>query len=125
MFSFPFDTVFQKYVRALVFDNPNEAYTLNQRVKLKNAYNAYYYPMKAIDIFNVEWALEETGKVKGPGLLYADSQGNVELRPYGFTLHAIGYTQDEAYINLEFSRSYSTKEKDYLMIQPCKHDHNK
>ncbi|MBR5866600.1 MAG: hypothetical protein IKZ04_01690 [Spirochaetaceae bacterium] len=118
-----FDSVFQKFIRALVFDNPNEP-TLNQLVKLKNSYNAYYYPMKAIDIFNVEWSLPDTGKMKGPGLLYSDSQGNVELRPYGFTLHAIGYTKDASYINLEFSRSYSTKEKDYLMIQPCKHDHD-
>ena len=72
----------------------------------------------------MEWSLPDTGKMKGPGLLYSDSQGNVELRPYGFTLHTIGYTKDASYINLEFSRSYSTKEKDYLMIQPCKHNHD-
>lgn len=120
-YSETFDSVFKKYARALVFDNPNEP-TLNQLVKLKNAYNDYYYPMKAIDIFNVEWDLSETEKRKGPGLLYADSQGNVELRPYGFTLHAIGYTESSSVINLQFSRPYSQDEKVYIMIQPCKHE---
>lgn len=125
-----FDSVFKKYAQALVLDNPNcgADVTLNKSAQWTSGYNGYTYPMKAIDIFNVNYEYEDKlGNLQkekvAPYLLPADSSGQFDLRPYGFTLHSVGYTENQGTVVMEFSRPYTTSEKVYILVQPCTHNH--
>ena len=118
-----FDSVFKKYAQALVLDNAPSAAnapSFNKSVLGIGEGNM----MKAIDIFNVQ-SQDELGqplKVR-PGLMKTDANSRVDLRPYGFTLHSIGYTDSAGDIQLTFSSPVEDKEKVYILVQPCNHNH--
>ena len=114
-----FESVFEKYVQALVLDNPSTTVpSFNKSVDGING------KMKAIDIFNVKTE-DELGREQSvrPILLKTDANNRVDLRPYGFTLHSIGYTKSAEDIQLTFSSPVEDKEKVYILVQPCNHNH--
>lgn len=111
-----FDSVFKKYAQALVLDNAPSAAnapSFNRPVEGING------NMKAIDIFKVQSQDEELY----PILFDTNANSRVDLRPYGFTLHSIGYTDSEGGIQLTFSSPVEDKEKVYILVQPCNHNH--
>lgn len=111
-----FDSVFEKYAQALVLDNAPPAAnapSFNRSVEGING------NMKAIDIFKVQYQDEELY----PILLDTNANSRVDLRPYGFTLHSIGYTKSAEDIQLTFSSPVEDKEKVYILVQPCNHNH--
>lgn len=116
-----FESVFEKYAQALVLDNApsaENAPSFNRSVEGING------NMKAIDIFNVQ-SQDELGRTQDvrPGLMKTDANSRVDLRPYGFTLHSIGYTKSAGEIQLTFSSPVEDKEKVYILVQPCNHNH--
>ena len=114
-----FESVFEKYVQALVLDNPSTTVpSFNKSVDGING------KMKAIDIFNVKTE-DELGREQSvrPILLDTNANSRVDLRPYGFTLHSIGYTKSAEDIQLTFSSPVEDKEKVYILVQPCNHNH--
>lgn len=118
-----FDSVFKKYAQALVLDNAPSAAnapSFNKSVLGIGEGNM----MKAIDIFNVEYE-DELGRTEyaRPGLMNTDANSRVDLRPYGFTLHSIGYTDSAGDIQLTFSSPVEDNEKVYILVQPCNHNH--
>lgn len=114
-----FESVFEKYVQALVLDNPSTTVpSFNKSVDGING------KMKAIDIFNVKTE-DELGREQSvrPILLKTDANSRVDLRPYGFTLHSIVRTDSAGKIQLTFSSPVEDKEKVYILVQPCNHNH--
>ena len=111
-----FDSVFEKYAQALVLDNAPPAAnapSFNRSVEGING------NMKAIDIFKVQSQDEELY----PILFDTNANSRVDLRPYGFTLHSIGYTKSAGEIQLTFSSPVEDKEKVYILVQPCNQNH--
>lgn len=111
-----FESVFEKYAQALVLDNAPPAAnapSFNRSVEGING------NMKAIDIFKVQFQDEELY----PILLDTNANSRVDLRPYGFTLHSIGYTKSAGDIQLTFSSPVEDKEKVYILVQPCNYNH--
>ena len=101
-----FETVFEKYMQALLLDNPPpHAKTFNKTA------NGIGGKMKAINLFN--------GTIKRPDYLGADAASRVDLRPYGFTLHRLGSSQSNN-IQLNFSSPVNKAEKIYILVQPHK-----
>ena len=75
-----------------------------------------------IALFETQDELGQPPKVR-PGLMNTDANSRVDLRPYGFTLHSIGYTDSAGEIQLTFSSPVEDKEKVYILVQPCNHNH--
>lgn len=118
-----FDSVFKKYAQALVLDNaPSTANAPSFNKSVPGIGGGKM--MKAIDIFNAEYQDEQgrTQKVR-PGLMNTDANSRVDLRPYGFTLHSIGYIDSAGDIQLTFSSPVEDKEKVYILVQPCNQNH--
>lgn len=118
-----FDSVFKDYAQALVLDNaPSTAQAPSFKKSVPGIGEGKY--MKAIDIFNVEYQdeLGRTQKIR-PGLMNTDANSRVDLRPYGFTLHSVGYTKSDGTIKLTFSSPVDRNEKVYILVQPCNHNH--
>ena len=82
--------------------------------------------MPAIDIFNVQShdELGRTQKVR-PGLMKTDANSRVDLRPYGFTLHGVRYTESASTINLTLSSPVNDAEKVYILVQPHSEERRK
>lgn len=119
-----FETVFRKYPQALVLDNPPKGETVpsfNKSVpgigKDKSGTDC---KMPAIDLFNDYFMIEEQSYSIKPGLMYSGSNNRVNLRPYGFTLHGVGYTESASTIQLNFSSPVNEHEKLYILVQPRK-----
>ena len=113
-----FDSVFKKYAQALVLDNaPSAANAPSFNKSVLGIGEGKR--MKAIDIFKVQYQDEELY----PILLDTNANSRVDLRPYGFTLHSIGYTKSAEDIQLTFSSPVEDKEKVYILVQPCNHNH--
>lgn len=115
-----FESVFKKYPQALVLDNvPEGAPSFNKSV------NGIGGKMPAIDIFNLVVSDGDGKKyiIKPPTLLPTKSSSRVDLRPYGFTLHSVGYTDSAGKVNITFSSPVSENEKVYILVQPCNHKH--
>ena len=106
-FNETFETVFAKYMQALLLDNPphEDVKTFNKTA------DGIEGPMKAINLFN--------GTIKRPDYLGADAASRVDLRPYGFTLHRLGNSQSGK-IQLNFSSPVNKAEKIYILVQPQK-----
>ena len=113
-----FESVFKKYVQALVLDNPPSTGNIPSFNKTADGING---KMKAIDIFNLE-GVDERGLKKrfSPVLFSPFSEKRVDLRPYGFTLHKVGNTNSAGSFSLTFSSPVNSSEKVYLLIQPRK-----
>lgn len=118
-----FESVFEKYAQALVLDNAPPAANAPSFNKSVLGIGEGEM-MKAIDIFNVQYQ-DEPGRTQTvrPGLMKTDANRRVDLRPYGFTLHSIGCTDSEREIQLTFSSPVEDKEKVYILVQPCNHNH--
>lgn len=88
----------RKYTQALVFTNTDYAYpTMNKDAKTSITYDSYTYPMKAIDLWNLDDRLTvSSSSVKYDGPEYFPCDGGYKLPPYGFTLHKIGTVDDDA-----------------------------
>lgn len=113
-----FESVFEKYAQALVLDNAPPAANAPSFNKSVPGIGEGKR-MKAIDIFKVQYQDEELY----PILLDTNANSRVDLRPYGFTLHSIGYTKSAEDIQLTFSSPVEDKEKVYILVQPCNHNH--
>ena len=112
-----FDSVFKKYVQALVLSNPpttGNAPSFNHKVKGIGG------DMKAIDLFEGS-IVDKHGKEYSlcPELLGVDANSRVDLRPYGFTLHRLG-TFQSGNIQVDFSSPVNQDEKVYILVQPKK-----
>lgn len=88
----------RKYTQALVFTNTDYAYpTMNKDAETSITYDSYTYPMKAIDLWNLDDRLTvSSSSVKYDGPEYFPCDGGYKLPPYGFTLHKIGTVDDDA-----------------------------
>lgn len=89
----------RKYTQALVFTNTEYDYpTMNKAAETDITCNGYEYPMKAIDLWNLDDRLEtvSSSSVKYDGPEYFSSSRGYTLPPYGFTLHKIGTVDDDA-----------------------------
>lgn len=97
----------RKYTQALVFTNTDYAYpTMNKDAETSITYNSYTYPMKAIDLWHLDYRLEvkSNSNVKYDGPQYFSSSTGYKLPPYGFTLHKIGTVDADAKsVNLTLS----------------------
>lgn len=113
-----FESVFEKYAQVLVLDNAPPAANAPSFNKSVPGIGEGKR-MKAIDIFKVQYQDEELY----PILLDTNANSRVDLRPYGFTLHSIGYTKSAEDIQLTFSSPVEDKEKVYILVQPCNHNH--
>lgn len=114
-----FDSVFKKYVQALVLDNPPDAAKVPSFNKSVSGIGGK--DMKAIDLFNGFIEYEDGKKASfRPGLFKGDANSRVDLRPYGFTLHGIGYTDSAMTISLTFSSQVNESENVYILLQPRK-----
>lgn len=113
-----FESVFRKYAQALVLDNPPD--NVNAPVPtFKTEAAGINGNMPAIDIFKQKVTYQDgRTAIVEPVLLKRDSQGRVDLRPYGFTLHGVGYTKSASTINLTFSSPVNDAEKVYILVQP-------
>lgn len=102
-----FETVFAKYMQALLLDNPphKDVKTFNKTAEGIGG------TMKAINLFD--------GTIKRSDYLGADAASRVDLRPYGFTLHHLGSSQSNN-IQLHFSSPVNKAEKIYILVQPQK-----
>ena len=116
-----FETVFRKYAQALVLDNAPSAVNAPSFYKTETGIEG---TMPAIDIFNVQ-SQDGSTDTKQPVLLKYNSQGRVDLRPYGFTLHGVGYTESASTINLTFSSPVNDAEKVYILVQPHSEERRK
>lgn len=88
----------RKYTQALVFTNTEYDYpTMNKAAETDITCNGYEYPMKAIDLWNLDDRLTvSSSSVKYDGPEYFPCDGGYKLPPYGFTLHKIGTVDDDA-----------------------------
>ena len=111
-----FESVFEKYAQALVLDNPPAAAyapSFNESVL------GIEGKMKAINLFEDFIDFGDGKKYfLQPILLRADANSRVALRPYGFSLHTIGYTDSAGTISLTFSSQVNDSEHVYVLIQP-------
>ena len=112
-----FESVFEKYAQALVLDNPPAAAnapSFNESVPGIGGQD-----MKAINLFEDFIDFGDGKKYfLQPILLRADANSRVALRPYGFSLHKIGYTDSAGTISLTFSSQVNDSERVYVLIQP-------
>lgn len=114
-----FDSVFKKYVQALVLDNPPDAAKVPSFNKSVSGIGGK--DMKAIDLFNGFIEYEDGKKASfRPRLFKGEANSRVDLRPYGFTLHGIGYTDSAMTISLTFSSQVNESENVYILLQPRK-----
>ena len=111
-----FDSVFKKYVQALVLSNPP---TIVNAPSFNHKVQGIGGVMKAIDLFEGS-IVDKHGKEYSlcPRLLGVDANSRVDLRPYGFSLHKIGYTDSAGTISLTFSSQVNDSERVYVLIQP-------
>lgn len=112
-----FESVFEKYAQALVLDNPPAAAnapSFNESVPGIGGQD-----MKAINLFEdfIDFG-DGTKYPLRPKLLSFDANSRVALRPYGFSLHTIGYTDSAGPISLTFSSQVNDSERVYVLIQP-------
>lgn len=112
-----FDSAYIKFAQALVLNNADkqDIATLNKDAKTYQ-FSGYTYPMTAIDLWSYNTV--NNAKVSGPVLYSAKKDGQLAVRPYGFTLHQIGYTQNAGSVSLTFSSPVSQTEQIYLLVQP-------
>lgn len=112
-----FDSAYIKFAQALVLNNADkqDTATLNKNAKTYQ-FSVYTYPMTAIDLWSYNTVND--AKVSGPVLYSAKKDGQLAVRPYGFTLHQIGYTQNAGSVSLTFSSPVSQTEQIYLLVQP-------
>ena len=112
-----FDSAYIKFAQALVLNNTDKqnTVTLNKDAKTYQI-SGYAYPMTAIDLWSYNTV--NNAKVSGPVLYSAKKDGQLAVRPYGFTLHQIGYTQNAGSVSLTFSSPVSQTEQIYLLVQP-------
>lgn len=112
-----FDSAYIKFAQALVLNNTDKqnTVTLNKNAKTYQ-FSGYTYPMTAIDLWSYNTV--NNAKVSGPVLYSAKKDGQLAVRPYGFTLHQIGYTQNAGSVSLTFSSPVSQTEQIYLLVQP-------
>ena len=118
-----FDSAYIKFAQALVLNNTDNlnntdkqnTVTLNKNAKTYQ-FSGYTYPMTAIDLWSYNTV--NNAKVSGPVLYSAKKDGQLAVRPYGFTLHQIGYTQNAGSVSLRFSSPVSQTEQIYLLVQP-------
>ena len=112
-----FDSAYIKFAQALVLNNTDKqnTVTLNKDAKTYQ-FSGYTYPMTAIDLWSYNTV--NNAKVSGPVLYSAKKDGQLAVRPYGFTLHQIGYTQNAGSVSLTFSSPVSQTEQIYLLVQP-------
>lgn len=112
-----FDSAYIKFAQALIPNNTDEqnTVTLNKDAKTYQ-FSGYTYPMTAIDLWSYNTV--NNAKVSGPVLYSAKKDGQLAVRPYGFTLHQIGYTQNAGSVSLTFSSPVSQTEQIYLLVQP-------
>ena len=111
-----FESVFEKYVQALVLDNPPAA---ANAPSFNNSVPGIDKNMKAINLFEdfIDFG-DGTKYPLRPKLLSFDANSRVALRPYGFSLHKIGYTDSAGTISLTFSSQVNDSERVYVLIQP-------
>ena len=112
-----FDSVFKKYVQALVLSNPP---TIVNAPSFNHKVQGIGGVMKAIDLFEGS-IVDKHGKEYSlcPKLLGVDANSRVDLRPYGFTLHRLG-TFQSGNIQVDFSSPVNQDEKVYILVQPKK-----
>lgn len=112
-----FDSAYIKFAQALVPNNTDKqnTITLNKDAETYQFFG-YTYPMTAIDLWSYNTV--NNAKVSGPVLYSAKKDGQLAVRPYGFTLHQIGYTQNAGSVSLTFSSPVSQTEQIYLLVQP-------
>lgn len=112
-----FDSAYIKFAQALVLNNTDKqnTVTLNKDAKTYQ-FSGYTYPMTAINLWSYNTV--NNAKVSGPVLYSAKKDGQLAVRPYGFTLHQIGYTQNAGSVSLTFSSPVSQTEQIYLLVQP-------
>lgn len=112
-----FDSAYIKFAQALVLKNTDKqnTVTLNKDAKTYQ-FSGYTYPMTAINLWSYNTV--NNAKVSGPVLYSAKKDGQLAVRPYGFTLHQIGYTQNAGSVSLTFSSPVSQTEQIYLLVQP-------
>lgn len=112
-----FDSAYIKFAQALVLNNTDKqnTVTLNKDAKTYQ-FSGYTYPMTAIDLWSYNTV--NNAKVSGSVLYSAKKDGQLAVRPYGFTLHQIGYTQNAGSVSLTFSSPVSQTEQIYLLVQP-------
>lgn len=112
-----FDSAYIKFAQALIPNNTDEqnTVTLNKDAKTYQ-FSGYTYPMTAIDLWSYNTV--NNAKVSGPVLYSAKKDGQLAVRPYGFTLHQIGYTQNAGSVSLTFSSPVSQTEQIYVLVQP-------
>lgn len=112
-----FDSAYIKFAQALVL---NKTYKQGTATLYKDAktyqFSGYTYPMTAIDLWSYNTV--NNANVSGPVLYSAKKDGQLAVRPYGFTLHQIGYTQNAGSVSLTFSSPVSQTEQIYLLVQP-------
>ena len=115
-----FETVFKKYPQALVLDNaPIGAPSFNKSVQGIGT-NCVMRNLPLLEMFVT---INGETYFFRPRLLPTDAGSRVELRPYGFTLHSVGYTDSAGTVNITFSSPLSENEKVYILVQPCNHNH--
>ena len=112
-----FDSAYIKFAQALVLNNTDKQNTVTLYKDAKTyQFSGYTYPMTAIDLWSYNTV--NNAKVSGPVLYSAKKDGQLAVRPYGFTLHQIGYTQNAGSVSLRFSSPVSQTEQIYLLVQP-------
>lgn len=113
-----FDSAYIKFAQALVLNNTDKqnTATLNKDATIYQ-FSGYTYPMTAIDLWSY-YNTVNNAKIVGPVLYSAKKDGQLAVRPYGFTLHQIGYAQKAGTVSLTFSSPVSQTEQIYLLVQP-------
>jgi len=116
----------KKYVQALVFNSTEfEHPTFNKNAAEKMESAKYKFPMKAIDLWNLQKMLPNSYKNKssnekfdGPIYLSADNSGNETIKAHGFTLHKIGTVESgKTSVTLTLSSVPTSNIKYYVLIQ--------
>ena len=120
-----FETVFKKYPQALVLDNaPKGAPSFNKSVQgIGTNSEGQNCVMRNLPLFEMSATINGTEHPFRPTLLPTNASNRVNLRPYGFTLHSVGFTDSAGTVNITFSSPVSENEKVYILVQPCNHKH--
>lgn len=103
-----FDNIVESYIQSLVLKSSTIS-TLKKNASKNLLYGSYDYPMQSIDLWNSNWSFSVSYNNKnytcnGPIVFSSDSQ--LDLRPYGFSIHYIGTassSQNEVTVNFSSS----------------------
>lgn len=111
-----FEEIFKEYVMAVLLWDIDKENIPSFNKPVNQTVANYQFNLPGINLGNYHIRKENGVEKRGPVLLPAGIESQLDLQPYGFTLHEVGTVGDDG-LTLNFSDSYLSEERNYIVVK--------